>query len=168
MNIRQRTFPIVGLVLLILSGIFPPSLVRVQILRESSEPMASYYESGGLRFLFAFPRPELTEKGPWSEGQQLDASEANKKGNGGFYFLRSSSIDYRRLLLEWLIIGGLATTGYLLMDAHVLSSAASRRDIEATRTSWAARHPTIVRVVTYSALLVAVLSVCLIIVLKMP
>jgi hypothetical protein len=165
MNVRQRTIVILGLSLLTLTGLFPPSLVHVQILRESSEPVASYYEPGGYRFLFAFPKAELSEKGPWwYEGQQLDASEANKKGNGGTYFLRSSNIDYRRLLLEWLIIGGLATTGYLTTAGNV----ASRGGIEATRAGWAARHPRIVRVLACSVVLVAVFSIYLMIVLNMP
>jgi hypothetical protein len=169
MNVRQRTIVILGLSLLTLTGLFPPSLVHVQILRESSEPVASYYEPGGYRFLFAFPKSELSEKGPWwYEGQQLDASEANKKGNGGTYFLRSWNIDYRRLLLEWLIFGGLATTGYLTMVDLVRLSAASRRDLEATRGSWAARHPRIVRVLACSVVLVAVFSICLVLVLRMP
>jgi hypothetical protein len=101
-------------------------------------------------------------------GYALDASEANKKGNGGTYFLRSWNIDYRRLLVEWLIIGGLAATGYLLMDAHVLSSIASRRDIETARAGWAARHPRTVRVLACSVLLLAVLSICVVIVLRLP
>src|SRR5262245_774501 len=125
MNTRQRTILIVGLSLLILTGLFPPSSVHVQILGETSETIASYDESGLRRFLFALPKPELSEKGPWYEGQQLDASEANNKDNGRIYFLRSSNIDYRRLLLEWLIIVGIAATGYLLMDISVRSSVAS-------------------------------------------
>jgi hypothetical protein len=68
MNSRQRRILIVGLSLLILTGLFPPSLVQIQILRETSEPIASYYESGGRRFLFAFQKAELGEKGPWYEG----------------------------------------------------------------------------------------------------
>jgi hypothetical protein len=168
MDIRQRTILIVGLSLLILTGLFPPSSVRVQILRETSERLASYDEPGGPRFLFAFPKPELSEKGPWYEGQQLDASEANKKDNGRIYFLRSSNLDYRRLLLEWMIIGGLTSIGYLTMVDRVRLSAASRRDLEATRGSWAARHPRIVRVLACSVVVVAVFSICLIIVLRMP
>ena len=86
MNIRPRISLVGGFLLIILSALFPPYLVQVQILRETSEPIASYYEAGGPRFLFAFPKPELTEKGPWAGGQQLDASEATRKAMVGFIF----------------------------------------------------------------------------------
>jgi hypothetical protein len=95
MNIRQRISLVGGFLVIILNALFPPSLVQVQIVREF-EPPATYYESVGPRFLLMLPRPEVTEKGPyWYEGEQLDTSEHNRKGEDGIYFLRPSSIDYR-------------------------------------------------------------------------
>lgn len=114
---KQKTVLVVALFLIALIGLFPPWISNLDVLDSSTnEVRPGYVEPGGRAFLFAPPKPVMSEK-------QL---------------IISRSIDYSRLIVEWLVIGFFTASvlGLLtLMDERRAHSTGADQDHEKVRAA---------------------------------
>lgn len=106
---RQKTVLVVGLFLIALIGLFPPWVSSVDVLDSTTnEVKPGYLEPGGRAFLFAPPKPTMSEKN----------------------LIISRSLDYERLIIEWLVIAFFAVSVAGLIGLMEEGKAVRRNDRE--------------------------------------
>lgn len=96
---KQHMILVIGLAVMALLGLFPPSISSVDIL-DNNVVRAGYSEPAGRAFLFAPGKPAMTER----------------------TLVVTRSIDYSRLAVEWMVMAM-----FTVVALGVLSIAEERR-----------------------------------------
>lgn len=114
---KQKTVLVIGLFVIALIGLFPPWISNVDILDQTTnEVRPGYLEPAGRGFLFSPPKPVMSEKN----------------------LIISRSIDYERLIVEWLVLGffTFSVLGLLaLMDDRKAQSPGQDEDYKKARAA---------------------------------